>query len=256
MKRIPAFLLLAAIVLPAVAQEGAVRSGSILYEETVKIEIELPPQMAHLADQIPDSRSVSRILLFNESSSLMKNGPELEQEGEGPNNRFAVGGNRGFFRMGGNQVDNQTWTSFETGEMVEYRNFMGRNFLIDGQREDIKWKMTGEASQFEGYMTMKATAMVDTVAVEAWFTPQIPLPAGPEGYGGLPGAILVLTEDDGRRTWVAKQIAVVENVEAEINRPTDGRKVTQEEFEAVVEERRQAMEDQFGGRGGVRFRMN
>lgn len=255
MKRI-----LPAILMCVLAIEAPAQSGSILYQETTRIDIELPPQMAHLADQIPDSRSISRILLFNESQSLIKNGPEIEpEEGEEaePRNRFAAQGGRMMFRMGGNTIDNQTWTGLESGEMVEKRNFMGRDFLIDGNRPDIKWKMTGETSQFEGYMTMKATAMVDTVAVEAWFAPQIPVPAGPDGYGGLPGVILVLTEDEGRKTWVAKQIAVVEDIEAEITRPTEGRKVTREEFDAIVEEKRKEMEAQMGGRnGGVRFRVN
>ena len=104
---------------------------------------------------------------------------------------------------------------------------------------------------------MRATATVDTTEVEAWFTPQIPLPIGPDEYGGLPGAILVLTVDGGKQTFKASSIDL--DATPEIEQPEDGREVTQEEFDGIVEEKMEEMRAQMGGRRGnspFRVRIN
>ncbi len=49
-----------------------------------------------------------------------------------------------------------------------------------------KWKITEERDIILGYPVIKAIYK----NVEVWFTPDITLPFGPAGYGGLPGLIL------------------------------------------------------------------
>ncbi|NNF03110.1 MAG: GLPGLI family protein [Rhodothermales bacterium] len=246
-------LFLALMAAPPVSAQ----QGTINYDRTVKIEIDLPPEMAHMADRFPESRTVKRVLHFTETETVMRDAPEqkLVEEERRRERQTNRGGDRVMIRMGQDGPEEILYTSLETEDTVQRRNFMGRTFLINGQREPIKWKLSGEQSEYQGYLTMRATATVDTTEVEAWFTPQIPLPIGPDEYGGLPGAILVLTVDEGRQTY--KATAVDLDAVPEIEQPEDGREVTEEEFEKIVEEKMEEMRAQTGGRrGGFRVRIN
>ena len=48
------------------------------------------------------------------------------------------------------------------------------------------WQITNERDTILGFPVIKAISG----NVEVWFTPQIPVPFGPAGFGGLPGLIL------------------------------------------------------------------
>lgn len=243
MGKLCAFLLVLLIPTAALAQEGTVR-----YEQTVRIEIDLPPEMAHMRDQIPDSRTDAKLLVFNASASLMKDAPQEESDVDA-----ASGSMR--FRMMGRRADDATYTDFDAGSVIEKRDFMDRTFLITDEATALPWRLTGEQSEFLGYLCQKATTMRDSVAVEAWFTPQIPVPAGPASYNGLPGLILVLTEDDGRRSFVAKEVTLEPLAADALVTPTEGRKVSRDEFDAVVEEKMKEMNAQRRGSGGFIIRM-
>ena len=233
-------LLLALLLsVPALAQEGTVR-----YEITTRLDIELPPEMQHMADQFPSTMTASKLLHFDESSSLLVAAPEAEEEDED----FSSGGMRVMFRRA--QEENALYVDRDAGTSVEKRDFMGRTFLIDGEPEPLAWRLTDEQSEFLGYPCMKATAMRDTVAVEAWFTPEIPISAGPEDFGGLPGLILVLTLDDARQTFIAREVTLEPLAEGTIAAPEDGRRVTEEEFTAIMKEKIEEMQKAYGGRRG------
>ena len=247
--RLLAAALVAALALPALAQDAAPEAeplqGTVAYEVTTQLQIELPPELQHMADQIPSSRSEDKLLHFREGASLTLTAPEAEEDDVD----VASGGMRVMFRRA--TEDNALFVDRDAGTRVERRGFLGRTFLIDGEVEPLAWRLTGEQSEFLGYPCMKATATRDSVEVEAWFTPEIPISAGPEGYGGLPGLILVLTEDDARRTMIAREVTLGPLAEGLLAPPTEGRRVTAERFREIVEERMEEM-----GRGGVRFRMN
>ncbi|WP_299886557.1 GLPGLI family protein [uncultured Lacinutrix sp.] len=65
------------------------------------------------------------------------------------------------------------------------------------------WKLTNESKIIENYECYKATLTLFNTRsqkdyiIEAWYTPQIPVPFGPIGYGGLPGLILELKNRNG-----------------------------------------------------------
>jgi GLPGLI family protein len=238
-------LLSFALFLPSVcwAQQGAVT-----YDETVKFDIELPPEMADMKDQIPNSQTSKKVLLFNQVSSLMK----PAQADAKPTNVVHQGEGM-VFKMGRAGEENETYVNFDDETVVEKRDFMGRIFLITGSPAPLEWKITGERSEFIGYMCMKATAVRDSTTLEAWFTPEVPVPAGPETYGGLPGLILVLNIDDGQRTFVATDLTLEELAEGSIEAPKKGKKVSREEYDEIVEEKMKEMGAESAGKGGNKF---
>jgi len=120
-----------------------------------------------------------------------------------------------------------------------------------------KWKMTGEQKSILDYPCMKATYEKDSTTVVAWFTPQIPVSAGPSRYTGLPGMILEMEFNDGERKVVATEVELKALEKDIIVAPKKGKKVTQEEYEKIQEEKMKELEQEFGGSssgsGGTRI---
>lgn len=241
-------LLLLATLSPIAAMA---QSGMVTYEQIVKIEFDLPPEMESMRAQIPTESKTSKILYFSEMESIMKAAPEDESKKEVPTAR----GGGMVFSMNRMQAENETYMNLEEGTVTEKRDFMGRTFLIGGDQPTYAWKITGEQSEYLGYPVQKATAVRDSTTIEAWFSPAIPISAGPELFTGLPGMILVLSINDGKTQYAATAISLDGLGDNAIKAPKEGKKVSRAEFDQVVEEKTKEMEAQSGGRGGNVFRV-
>ena len=221
------------VVSPARAQQGTVR-----YEVTIEREVQLTPDLAHLADQFPRLLTADRVLSFDATTALTRDAPRRETSAPG-NAQMVV-----------RRPESVTWVS--GGDRLEQTELLGRSFLIRDEAPRLMWRLTGETAEFLGYPCQKALATRDSVTVEAWFTLQIPAPVGPEAYGGLPGLILVLT--DGPRSFVAREVRLGPLPDAALEPPTRGRAVTRQEYARIVREK---MEELGAESGGVRvIRMN
>jgi GLPGLI family protein len=83
-----------------------------------------------------------------------------------------------------------------------------RTYLVEDDLPAYKWKILSEIRDIQGYICMSAET-TDTLKgqrVVAWFTTELPLPYGPEQYGGLPGIILELDIDQGAVLITATQV--------------------------------------------------
>ncbi len=74
-----------------------------------------------------------------------------------------------------------------------------KDFIIESKLDKNIWQVSNIPIEINGYTTYKATTFIQDldrdggnrdIEIEVWFAPEIPLPFGPEGYGGLPGLIL------------------------------------------------------------------
>jgi GLPGLI family protein len=241
-------LLLPLLMLPFAFSASAQR-GAITYDETVKIEIELPPEMESMRDQIPSSNTTSRLLLFNESAMLMKDAPKPEKA---DNKTVTLGGDGMVFKMGMDRPETLTYSNLDDGVMIEKQDFLGRVFRITGDMPEYQWRLTGEQSEYLGYACQKAVAEKDSTMIEAWFTSEIPVSAGPAGLNGLPGMILVASFDDGKRMITATEVVMDAPEVAAIEPPSGGKEVTREEYDKIVEEKMKEM-GASRGRGGNRM---
>ncbi len=188
-----------------------------------------------MIDEIPNSQTTTKHLYFNESAALMKDAPESSEQD------MTMHGENGMVRFQTSRMENESYFDFENDRKIDKRDFMGRTFLVEAEGTNLSWKLSGEQSEFLGYMCQKATATVDSTTYEAWFTPEISIPAGP-GKGGLPGLILVLNIDDGQRSYVAKELPLEPLEKGTIKAPKKGKKVSQEEFDEIVAEKMKEME--------------
>ncbi|HRP07024.1 MAG TPA: GLPGLI family protein [Gemmatimonadales bacterium] len=261
--------LLAGLTAPAVSQSGTVR-----YDQAVKLEFNLPPN-SPMAGRLPRSNVRPMLLTFTPEMVLFAAAPrdaaadaqrmEMMRDrevvvmrgsgGGGPPMAIAEGGAVWAFGAGpgfggGNRQDllSGAWTNLEDGSFLEVREFLGRTFRIPVERPGFAWKLTGEQATFLGYTVFQAVAQQDSTSLEAWFTPDIPVPAGPAQYGGLPGLILTLTVDSSRVTYTATAIDTTADV-GKLKAPTEGSQVTRAEYDKIVEEKTAEMARMRRGRG-------
>jgi hypothetical protein len=209
----------------------------------------------------PNQRVNEVVLIFNATASLMRPVPRTAPQGPGsmgePGARREGGGARAGGRMGRGRIgssiraDRETmigaFTSFDEGTVVESREFLGREFLIEDERPAYAWTLTSETAEFLGYAVQKATAVQDSSTIEAWFTTQIPIPGGPGEYGGLPGMILVVSVDDGQMQYTATEVMMTAVAEDLIVPPSEGDRVTRDEYEKIVAEKLEELRKTGGG---------
>lgn len=181
------------------------------------------------------------------------------------------------------------YKNLKTNELIEEREFFGKQFLIVDSIPKLDWKLEKESKQIGQYIAFKATALkpVDSsdlsmmrrrkpepdpekkkdsiqkeedpmnqievpkeILVTAWYTPQIPVSNGPGEYAGLPGLILELNVY--RTTILCDKIILnPKDIEA-IKPPNKGKKVSRKEYNKIIGEKIKEMRENFRGRRGGR----
>ena len=224
-------------------------TGEILYEDKTNIHRNLPPEMEAMKERIPEYRTANKILYFNDKEALYVKQPRDTTQKAKPSEFRGEGrrGRRGRFGRGDN---NKYYTDIAEGVSLDSRNLFGKDFLVEGEREKLKWKITGEQKKVGAYLCQKATYQDTSTSVVAWFTPMIPVSIGPDKYSGLPGVILHMDFDDGLRQITATNIDLKDLSEDVIVKPSKGKKISQEEYEKIREEKVKEMEQEYGGRRG------
>ncbi len=215
-------------------------SGSVIYEETVKFEIKLEGEMAHLMKDMPKEQKSEKILYFNHQASLYTN---VEKE---ENN--TAGGMESGMRFFTSTPDQKLYIDLEKEEIIEQREFMTRMFLINSDMPSSEWKITGEQLMILDYPCMEATK-TDTAGVitRVWFAPSLQVKSGPGHHCNLPGLVLAVEQDEGKRKLMAQSVSFDEPDKNLLKKPKDGKKVSSEEFEKIVAEKMKEM----GAEGGV-----
>ena len=223
---------------------GFLLSGEVIYEEIIKMDIQLEGVDAEIAAQIPKERKTEKVLHFTEEETLFENHQKDDPETDMP-----MEGGGMMIKM--YQPENQTYTDLKLQKVVEKQEFMSRIFLIESDLVPEKWKMTGKQKKILDYACQEAVTEVEGEEVHAWFTPQIAVGAGPGRYSMLPGLVLAMEMNDGDRTLTAIKVELKPLEKGVIRRPSKGKKVTREEYQAIVAEKMKEMgvEEGEGGSG-------
>lgn len=223
-------------------------SGEITYRETIQMKIEMPDADEKFKKMIPPSQSVTKVLIFNADAALYK---EAGPAGEGDINiSNEEDGNT--FQFVIQRPKNVLYTDLNKLSTINEREFFGRDFLISGKARECEWKMTGEKKMIGEYECHKAVLQDTSEQIVAWFTPQIPVQIGPSNYGMLPGLILEVDVDNGTRTIMVTKLDL--KPVPSIEKPSKGKKVTEEEFKTIEAEKMKEMGAEMGGSGkGIRM---
>jgi len=130
----------------------------------------------------------------------------------------------------------------ENQKKVEQIEFMTRYFIVESDIESKAWKITNEKRKILSYICLSAELKTGEQTIKAWFTPQIPVSLGPGEFSGLPGLILAV-EKNGETFFIATSVKMTSSEEGIITIPADGKKVTQEEFDKIIEEKVKEFEE-------------
>lgn len=239
--------------------------GIATYKTSQSIQISMdstkmsPEAMAQMKQQLQQQMQKDFELAFDNKSSAWK---EIESLGGAP--AAASAGGARIVMMGGGSA--LLYKDIQEGRLERTADMMGKQFLIKDELPQYNWQLTDESKQIGQYTCHKAIysrvvdarkfsagmkemeATKDTLRVEAWFTPAIPVSHGPENYWGLPGLILELKA--GGVTMVCSKIVLNPKEEVVIERPKKGKEVTQAEFQAVQEEKMQEMMNRYRENAG------
>jgi len=102
---------------------------------------------------------------------------------------------------------NKTYQNLEKDEMVVVIDLFGNNAYVKDKMPNRAWKITESKRKIGGYMCRKAIwEKNDSTRIYAWFSVDIVPSIGPEGFGGLPGAILGLATEDGGVIYFARKV--------------------------------------------------
>jgi GLPGLI family protein len=250
---------------------------------------EMTPEMQKMIEErMKKMFEKTFILNFDKSASIYKEEEKLEapgsQQGGFRMMSSMMGGGGTYYK----NVKEKTYT-------VD-KEFMGKEFLVKDSLPTLTWRMEAETRVIGGYNCFKATAvrpvsqsdfrnyrpkkqdepkegegkkeekekktnfmddfdMPKEIAITAWYTPEIPVNQGPESYWGLPG--LILEVNDGKTTILCSKVVLNANEKVEIKAATNGKVISQKEYDETVvkkmEEMRQMYDGQ-GGRGGFQMR--
>lgn len=133
----------------------------------------------------------------------------------------------------------------------DFRNFRPRDQKKeDGKDAKAEASKDGEKAKTTNFMDQ--LEMPKDIVITAWYTPEIPVNQGPESYWGLPG--LILEVNDGKTTILCSKIVLNPKDKAVIKAPTNGKQVTQKEYEETVMKKMEEMQEMGGpGPGGRRM---
>lgn len=240
------------------------KEGKVVYENIQQLNFQVRgggPDMPEL----PKSLTRQFELLFSNNQSLWQPLADLNQEANqmaGPSGGPMVN----FVRIGG--ADAVTYHNFEKGIRVSERELPAKTYLVEEPITKLNWKLTDESKAILGHKAFKATAdristrmvvnmdngqttrkeVPDTSKIVAWFAADIPVPAGPDFQGQLPGLILELDINNGRTIFRALELSPKVNASA-IKAPSRGKKVSAEDF---AKEQTKMMDQMMQNRGGGR----
>lgn len=99
---------------------------------------------------------------------------------------------------------------FEKEKIFEVHETLGKTYIVEDSLKFFKWKILNEIKEVNNYVCMKASTFepVKKQNIVAWFTTDIPVSAGPERFGGLPGMILEINIDDDAIVYTPKTITL------------------------------------------------
>ncbi|WP_397444710.1 GLPGLI family protein [Polaribacter sp. R77954] len=104
----------------------------------------------------------------------------------------------------------------------------GDQFNVVTNFEELNWELKRETKKIGEYNCFKAILIRNDRIVEAWYTPQVNLRYGPKNYGGLPGLILELKENN--ITYYVSKLSFNLKKDIDINIPEKNKRISQEDY--------------------------
>ncbi|MFM7386732.1 MAG: GLPGLI family protein, partial [Bacteroidota bacterium] len=106
---------------------------------------------------------------------------------------------------------NEYFQYLNQNEQLTIFSFFGTQVYVKDSLPVRTWKITQSKRTICGYDCRKAIYQKnDSTRIYAWYAPNIVPSIGPEGFCGLPGAILGVATEDGGIIYFADKVAFIE----------------------------------------------
>jgi GLPGLI family protein len=247
---------------------------------------EMTPELKKMIEQrMKNMFEKTFVLNFDRSSSIYKEEEKLEAPGTGGNMRMMssmMGGGGTYYKnvkekvysvdkefMGKEflikdalptlewkmesetrQIGGYTCYKATAVKPVDASDFRNMRAKDEAKVEDSKDEKKTEKPQSTNFMD--GFEIPKEVIITAWYTPEIPVNQGPEGYWGLPG--LILEVNDGKTIILCSKVVMNAKEKVEIKAPNKGKEVTQKEYDEIVTAKMKEMQEmRRSGNGGMRF---
>lgn len=210
------------------AQETFIPYGKIIFEKKTNMIRSL--QGADIPEEAKEKMqkyiTSDWELIFDQNRSLYK-----AKKKESEDN------NRGFFPFSLGKQTNEIYTDYSKNKRILRRNIMTEDYLLIDTIPSINWKIMHDIRNIAGYECRKAIGIIhDTIYVVAFYTDEILLRGGPEGFNGLPGMILGLAVPRYHTTWFATFVDGFTSYQTEIVPATKGKRVeTEKDLKKLIE---------------------
>lgn len=211
------------------------KGGVIKYQQITKYNFKTTGKARwdNFIATLPTTGKRAKVLYFTKEKALYEEDPvEIEASNQGLQKALFVI-NKG--KPPSPELE-KVYYDFRKDEMTRQVAFMTRDFQVSGPTVKKAWKLTNKMTKVQDYTCMSAELKMGEDVITAWFTPEIPISAGPDLFYGLPGLILVV-EKNGETAFMATSIDLTPPTEDVLSKPDRGNKVTQEKFDEIMEEK-------------------
>ncbi len=208
------------------------QQGTIFYER--KIDVHRHIDDDQMKAMVPQFQIGQYELLYRDSVCFYNAVPK--DEAPDPFDNPAGGGNHIVMRFGGPGDGGVLYRNFSSDQSLEQTTLAEVQYLITDSIRSLPWKLSADTLSILGHLCKKATAISprNNSVIVAWYCEAIPLPIGPEKYGGLPGAILKLDMDNGGFVFTASKLSPA--ADAKSMKIPSGKTITRAAFEKKMDE--------------------
>ena len=240
-------------------------SGTATYMTSSKVRMDFdsthvsPEQMQKMRSELAKKMQKEYDLVFDGTKSHWK---QKESLNSGPASVSSNG--MEVIMMSGDEKD-VLYKDLKAQRFKRSTELMGKKFLVEDELPQYDWRLTGEKKKIGNYLCEQAIyqrisdaktfssgedemkVVKDTVEIVAWFTPEILVNNGPRNYHGLPGLIMELS--NGFQKVICTKIVLNPTEKVKVEVPSRGEKVSEQEFQAISEEKMKEMMNRYRGEG-------
>lgn len=213
------FLLTGILFLFTLGSFAQMTSGRIVFERKTNLKKRFSdnPRMKNFITEENKYRTENFELLFNDSMSVFRYIEDDEPDATG------------FMKY--MTTRNTVYQNSASNQKTVIMDLWGSEAILKDAMHNRQWKITDNKRMIGGYNCRKAIWEIsDSTRLYAWYAIEVVPSIGPEGFAGLPGAILGMATEDGSVIYFAKEVkAMIVSVSKLQEAPIKGKDVYTEE---------------------------
>ena len=126
-------------------------------------------------------------------------------------------------------------------KMDYYYDYVQKNYIVLDTIEKMdSWEILNDSATILGFKCQQATINYKQDKYYAWFTTQLPFNAGPEGFRGLPGLILKVSNISAKIGYEAVEVQYPNKEKIPVFK-NEGESISRNQWLIMINERNKKM---------------